>query len=424
MRVLIATYGSRGDVQPMVALGVALRALNVDVQMCAPPDREFIELLARNQIPLVPALASVQQWVEQARKTGMKLPELADVMIAGQFNILDAAAEGCGAIVATGLFPSRAAAQLVAESRGVYFASVHFCPQYLPSPDIPPVAFPGWPHPEGVIDSESLWAFNVQVMNSLFGDAVNKHRVRIGLKPVENVRDHVFTRRPWLASDPVLGPWRPSGLCDGVQTGAWTLSDSRPLPADMMTFLNDGAPPVYCGFGSMGMQAAPGAGRAAIEAIRAHGRRTLVARGLAGLDVIDDRVDCFVVGEVNQQALFPKVAAVIHHGGAGTTLAAAQAGTPQLIVPQVADQPYWASQLVRLGIGVAHGGPVPSFASLASGLDTALAPLTRERAKTIASKIRADEAMTAARMLVATCDVPDGRVRADMGQAASKSARF
>src|SRR5262245_9876486 len=119
MRVLIATYGSRGDVQPMVALGVALRALNVDVQMCAPPDNEFVELLARNQISLVPALASVRQWVEQARKTGMKLPELSHVMMSGQFNILHAAAEGCSAIVATGLFPSRAAAQLVAESRGI-----------------------------------------------------------------------------------------------------------------------------------------------------------------------------------------------------------------------------------------------------------------------------------------------------------------
>src|SRR5262249_48733925 len=129
MRVLMAAYGSRGDVQPMVALGVALRALNVDVRMCAPPDREFVELLARNQFPLVPALASVQQWVEQARTTGMKLPELARVMMAGQFDILDVAAEGCGAIVATGLFPSRAAAQSVAESRGIYFASVHFCPQ-------------------------------------------------------------------------------------------------------------------------------------------------------------------------------------------------------------------------------------------------------------------------------------------------------
>jgi len=98
-------------------------------------------------------------------------------------------------------------------------------------------------------------------MDSLFGDAVNNHRVKIGLKPVENVREHAFTRIPWLASDPVLGPWRPSTLCEGVQTGAWTLSDSRPLGADLTAFLNDGTPPVYCGFGSMGMQAASAAAR-------------------------------------------------------------------------------------------------------------------------------------------------------------------
>ena len=399
MRVLIASYGSRGDVQPMVAVGVALRALNIDVQMCAPPDTEFVELLARNQIPLIPALASVQQWVEQARKTSMKLPKLAQVMVAGQFDILDAAARECGAIIATGLFPSRAAAQLVAEKHGIHFASAHFCPQYLPSPDIPPVEFPGWPHPDGVTDSESLWAFNVQVMNSLFGDAVNEHRAKIGLKPVDNVRDLAFTRRPLLASDPVIGPWHPSSLCDGVQTGAWILSDSRSLPDDLRTFLDDGPPPVYCGFGSMAMQAAPGAARAAIEAIRARGQRALIARGVAGLGVIDDRDDCFVVGEVNQQALFGKVAAVIHHGGAGTTVAAAQVGVPQMIVPQVADQPYWAGQVARLGIGAAHAGPVPSSASLAAGLDAVLADPMRERAKAIAPRIRTDGAMIAARML-------------------------
>ena len=401
MRVLVATYGSRGDVQPMVGLCVALRALYVDVQMCAPPDKEFVELLARNRIPLIPTLASVQQWVEQARKTGMKLPELAHVMTAAQFDIMNEAAEGCDGIIATGLFPSRAAAQMVAEFRGIYFASVHFCPQYLPSLEIPPVPFPGWSHPEGVTENSALWAFNAQAMNALFGDAVNKHRVKIGLTPVENVRDHAFTRQPWLASDPVLGAWHPSSLCEGVQTGAWMLVDTRPLPAELMSFLDSGTPPVYCGFGSMGMQGAPGAARTAVEAIRSRGRRTLIARGLAGLDVIDNRDDCFVIDEVNQQALFPKVAAVIHHGGAGTTVAAAQAGTPQLIVPQVADQPYWASQVARLGIGAAHAGAIPNVASLAAGLETALAAQTRERAKTVAAQICSDGATTAARMVVA-----------------------
>jgi hypothetical protein len=69
--------------------------------------------------------------------------------------------------------------------------------------------------------------------------------------------------------------------------------------------------------------------RVAIEAIRAQGRRALVSRGWADLALIDDRDDCFAVGEVNQQALFGRVAAVVHHGGAGTTTTAARAGAPQ-----------------------------------------------------------------------------------------------
>ena len=85
----------------------------------------------------------------------------------------------------------------------------------------------------------------------------------------------------------------------------------------------------------------------------------LLARGWADLDLIDDRDDCFAVGEVNQQALFARVAAVVHHGGAGTTTTAARAGAPQLVVPQGADQVYWARRVAELGIGTACDGPAP-----------------------------------------------------------------
>jgi hypothetical protein len=114
-----------------------------------------------------------------------------------------------------------------------------------------------------------------------------------------------------------------------VQTGAWILPDERPLPAELEAFLHAGPPPVYVGFGSV--RAPEDIARVAIEAIRAQGRRALVAYGWAGLAPIDDRDDCFAVGEVNQQALFGRVAAVVHHGGAGTTATAARAGAPQVV---------------------------------------------------------------------------------------------
>jgi len=401
MRILLSTYGSRGDVQPLAGLGLALQALGVEVLVSAPADAEFVELLDRAGLPLAPAFMPVRQWIEAAKLSGERLPRLAAWMVPAQFDAITAAAKGCDAIVATGLFPSTAAAQSAAEVLGIPFVLATFCPLILPSPHHPPMPYPGWPHPPGMTDNLALWAFNAQAMDALFGEAVNAHRATVGLPTLAHVRDHVFTRRPWLASDPVLSPWQPNDLIDAVQTGAWILPDRRPLPTELEAFLNAGEPPVYVGFGSMAMQAAPDAARDAIAAVRSQGRRVILAQGWANLARIDDRDDCLAVGEVNQQALFGRVAAVVHHGGAGTTTAAACAGAPQVVVPQVADQPYWARRVADLGIGAAHDGPVPTVESLSAALKAALAPETRKRAAATASTIHPDGAKLAADRLVA-----------------------
>jgi vancomycin aglycone glucosyltransferase len=401
MRVLLLTYGSRGDVQPLVALGLALQSIGVEPLVSAPADTEFVELLEREGLLLAPAFMPVRQWIEQAKQSGLRLPQLAAKMVPAQFDAIAAAAEGCEAIVATGLFPSVAAAQSVAEKRGVHFSWAAFCPPMVPSPHHPPMEYPGWPHPPEVTDNLALWEFNAQAKNALFGAAVNTHRASIGLPTLDNVRDHVFTHRPWLASDPTLSPWQPTDLTDAVQTGAWILPDPRPLPAELEIFLDAGDPPVYVGFGSMAMHAAEDPARASIEAVRAQGRRVIIAQGWANLALIDNQEDCFAVGEVNQQALFARVAAVVHHGGAGTTTAAARAGVPQLVVPQVADQPYWARRVSELGIGAAHDGAIPRTETLLAPLRTALAPETRKRAAAIAKTIRSDGAVVAAELLVA-----------------------
>jgi vancomycin aglycone glucosyltransferase len=219
---------------------------------------------------------------------------------------------------------------------------------------------------------------------------------------VDNVRDFIFTGRPWLAADPVLCPLEGLTDLDVVQTGAWVLPDDRPLPDGLDAFLDAGEPPVYVGFGSMASYVPKDIGRVAIEAVRAQGRRVVLARGWAHLVPIDDRDDCFVVGDVNQQALFRRVAAVVHHGGAGTTTTAAQAGTPQVVVPQIGDQPQFASRVAELGIGAAHDGPAPTFESLSVALKTALTPETRARAAAVAATIRTDGATVAAKLLIDT----------------------
>lgn len=380
MRVLLSTWGSRGDVEPLAGLAVRLRELGAEVRVCAPPDEEFAVLLAGVGVPLVPLGPSVRSVV-----TGARPPSAADAfrlaaeLVAARFDTLGTAAEGCDALVATGLMP--AGARSVAEQLGIRYVYACFHPFELPSQHRPPAARPGKPSPQEETDLTVLWDLDAQRVNALYGEALNNHRASIGLPPVDNVRDHVFTDQPWLAADPTLGPWQDLTDLDVVQTGAWILPDGRPLPAELEAFLDAGAPPVHVGFGSMAMRTSTDLARVAIEAVRAQGRRVLLARGWADLAPVDDRDDCFAVGEVNQQALFGRVAAVVHHGGAGTTTTAARAGAPQVVVPQIVDQPHWARRVAELGIGAAHDGPAPTSDSLSAALGTALTPETRARAR-------------------------------------------
>ncbi|KJS51341.1 glycosyl transferase, partial [Streptomyces rubellomurinus subsp. indigoferus] len=100
--------------------------------------------------------------------------------------------------------------------------------------------YPMHPFPPGVTDPRELWELNVGVMNALFAEPVSGFRTSVGLAAVDNVRDHVFTQRPWLATDAVLRPWVQPAELAVVQTGAWVLADERPLPAELSALLDAG----------------------------------------------------------------------------------------------------------------------------------------------------------------------------------------
>jgi vancomycin aglycone glucosyltransferase len=399
MRVLLSTCGLRGDVEPMVALAVRLRALGVQVRMCAPPDAA--ERLAEVDVEVVPVGQSLSAMMHaitgSSRGDGLRLPA---EEIAEQFDQVPAAAEGCAAVVATGVLSAAIGVRSVAEKLGIPYFYAAYCPIYLPSPHFPPPLGRGDGEPPADLDlddNRALWGFYNQVYAQRYGGPLNSRRAAIGLPPVADLIAYGCTDQPWLAADPVLAPLRP-GL-DVVQTGAWILPDERPLSPELAEFLAAGSPPVYVGFGSTSDTA--DTAKLAVEAIRAQGRRVVFSRGWAELTLPDAGPDCFAVGEVNFQALFGRVAAVVHHGGGGTTTVAARAGVPQVVLPQMTDQPYFADQVAELGIGVAFEefGPPPTFGSLSAALATALAPETRARATAVAGSIRTDGTTVAAELL-------------------------
>ena len=403
MRVLLSTIGSRGDVQPLVALASRLRALGQEVRLCVPPDFcEWIQALGFAVTPIGPVLRTfpaAAAGVKTVPLSAERRRELIEGTVAAQFDTIDDAAEGCDVIVAATAL--QIAARSVAERMGIGYVFAAYAPVVLPSALHPPPPLPtiGATPAGGIVDNRELWARDAARFNEGFGAALNGRRASLGLPAVSDVRSHIFTARPWLAADPTLAPWPERDDAGVFQCGAWILPDERPLASDVDVFLAAAEPPIYFGFGSMrGVQ---DVAERVVQAARLLGRRAIVSRGWADLSVTAAGDDCLTIGEANLHALFTRVAAVVHHGGAGTTTLAALAGVPQVIIPQMYDQHYWAQRVHRLGIGVAHAvGPVTAQ-SLAAAIGTALDGDVAARARSTATAVRTDGAQIAAERLIA-----------------------
>jgi len=394
MRVLLSTIGSRGDVQPLVALALALKQLRCDVRLCVPPDfRDWIEGLGLAVVPIGPALRGTGKASVTATITPEQRRAMIEGTVATQFKTIGEAARDRDVII--GATALQIAAPSIAESLGIPYIFAAYCPAVLPSPHHPPpvlAALGDTPAPT-LSDYSALWSDDSRRWNDAWLPLLNAQRAMLGLSPVVDVRGHVLTSRPWLAADPTLAPWPESPNMTLVQTGAWILEDERPLAPELEAFLDDGDPPVYVGFGSI--RAPEHLIRVMLEAARALGRRVVVLRGWAELSV-GDEPDCIAIGEVNMQKLFKRVAVVVHHGGAGTTTAATRAGAPQVVMPQHYDQHYFARRVEDLGIGAAHSSRGLDIDVVTRELRRALEPAVAMRAASIATTVRSDGAAIAA----------------------------
>ncbi|WP_437634063.1 glycosyltransferase [Sorangium sp. So ce854] len=393
MRVLLTGVGTRGDVQPVVGLAAEMRRRGHDVRLCVPPN--FIDWVGGLGFAATPIGIAMRPPSGAAAQASAPTPEQIRALVAhlvrDQFDATAAAAEGCDVIVAGGAH--QYAARSIAERRGIPSVVAVYAPVALPSPDHAPGGEPGG-DPEANL---RRWQDESRSWNERLLERLNDNRERLGLGPLSDVLGHVLGNAPWLAADPVLGPPPATPGAQVTQTGAWLLPDPTPLVPELEAFLAAGERPVYVGFGSMPVDQQTG--RSVIEAVRAAGRRVVLSQGWAELARVDDAADCIAIGDVNHQALFPRVAAVVHHGGAGTATTAARAGVPQVIVPMFSDQPYWASRVRALGVGTSVACGALSAESLLAALRGALDAGVAARAAALAGAVAVDGTAVAADLI-------------------------
>ena len=352
MRVLLAPHGTRGDVQPMLALATGLRARGHDVSFVAPANS--VDWIASFGFRCFSDGIDVEELMQSAgtrlQSLRWQMRSLTDILIPKLFDTVSAAADAArpAIIVGSGV---QMAGTSIAELRGIPSVTAMFAPCTVPSSDSPPPVVRWQTLPRWL--NQAIWQWGAPFADRALAGPMNAARERFGLAPHPKPSRLIAGKRTIVAADRELGPFPKDAPATVVSTDAWILDEPQAaMDAQLDDFLRAGPPPIYVGLGSM--VAKPGLSTAAhvAAAARALGCRLIVAGGWARIDRGVDVSDSVMpVREAQHQALFPRVKAVIHHGGAGTTTAAARAGVPQLILPHILDQYYWAHRVELLGLG-------------------------------------------------------------------------
>jgi vancomycin aglycone glucosyltransferase len=348
MRVLLVGFGTMGDVQPLVALGNGLRAEGHRVLLCGRPDvPRWIDLRGLDFFPV----GSVPQTRRRQRQVPwfVKLHYYANAQAEHQFDALRDAARGADLLVSAG---SQLVAASVARALGIRHRSVVYCPQMMPSRWHPPMAV-GWSGAPPFIHRAGRRLF-MELYNRMVRRSVAGCHRKAGLASLQDEFSANFLTNPLIACDPELASVPEDCPLQFDQVGyIHSQNGGSELPASLWDFLSAGPPPVYIGFGSTIPAPPAQLTRLIVRAVAAARCRAVVSSGWAGLGGVEHGDNIYFTGPVSHYRLFPEVAAVIHHGGAGTTATAARAGKPQVILPpRLYDQAFWRAQIVERGIGV------------------------------------------------------------------------
>jgi len=406
MHIAIIALGSRGDVQPFIALGKGLQAAGHTLRLVTHENYE--KLVKIHGLDFWPVRGNVQEYAET--------PEMRALLEKGNFIAVmgyaakaakEAAlgwAEGgfqaCqGMDLLIGGFGGLFIGLALAEKLKLPLLQAHYVP-FTPTREFPGALFP-----------QSI---------AKLGGAANKlshHLTRQIMWQQGRSADEAARRQVLgLSTAPFFGPYhaapmqhtpilygfspsviaKPADWGENIHiTGYWFLESEDDWAPSMALekFLQRGSPPIYIGFGSMSSRKPEETASLILQSLEQTGQRAILLSGWNGIQIEDLPDTVFVADSIPHDWLFERVAAVVHHGGAGTTAAGLRAGLPTIIIPFFADQPFWGQRVVDLGVGPQ---PIPrqklTVERLASAIQMAVSDSTmRQKAAALGEKIQTED---------------------------------
>jgi sterol 3beta-glucosyltransferase len=408
MRITIFAIGTRGDVQPLIALGKGLQETGHTVSLVA--GCNFAEWICSHALGFVPfvdmeALMKSEKglaWTESRENLFRQLRLMRGHMRdLGREVVIPLLDEVASADMMIGGFLSETVVQSISEKHGIPYLNAMLQP-YQPTrssaASLLPVVARGdsllnrW---SGYLKNLLFWWAAAEMTNTLRTE-------RLGL-PAHSAWSYQYARSQAptiLGASRFVVPKPADWPTETTVTGYWFLDEVttwRP-PSALLDFLADGPPPIYLGFGSMAQREPQKTHALIVDALAQVETRAVVVSGWGTVNTVEPDPRIFVLPSAPHTWLFPRMAAVVHHGGAGTTAAALRAGKPTMIIPHMFDQPYWGRRVYELGVGVK---PVPRHQVTAKTLASSLRQLLQdrslqERAQALGEQICAEDGVSQA----------------------------
>ncbi|MEZ4672467.1 MAG: glycosyltransferase [Anaerolineae bacterium] len=362
MHITIAALGTRGDVQPILALGKGLQAAGHHVHIIAGSNFESwvrgfgFDFSPSLDMEAVMRSADGIAWAESSQNPFKQLGIMRRMLDDHGEQMVEPIVQSAAStdLLLSG-FVSQPFVQSVSEKTGVRHITIALQP-FRATRSGAAAMQPVLPKRDSLLNY-GMGLFGEWLIWGVSRDTVNRLRSGQLNLPPHNYTSFRSAARPIPVIYGISRHVMPRAADWGVsvyQTGYWFLDEAQDWqpPDALRQFLESGSIPVYVGFGSMSSSDPATTVQTISEALSRSGQRGIIASGWSGADMTNLPAHVYLLDKAPHNWLFEQVAAVVHHGGAGTTAAGLRAGRPTMIVPHMSDQPYWGRRVQELGAGV------------------------------------------------------------------------